>query len=108
MNPLIVLDAGKVVPDRFALAVAAAARARALCRGAEPRLEGHVEPEPHLVSHLALGEIASRAFTEAELAPFLPEGATGAPGLPSPGGLPKVCDGREAAAAPVPAMGTVH
>ncbi len=108
MNPLIVLDAGKVVPDRFALAVAAAARARALCRGAEPRLEGHVEPEPHLVSHLALSEIASRAFTEEELAPFLPEGAAGAPRLGPPGALPKLCDDRQAVATPVPAPGTIH
>ncbi|MER9963653.1 DNA-directed RNA polymerase subunit omega [Mesorhizobium sp. M0045] len=35
MDPLIVLDCENTVPNRFALAVAAAGRARALSRGSE-------------------------------------------------------------------------
>ncbi|TPJ49613.1 DNA-directed RNA polymerase subunit omega [Mesorhizobium sp. B2-6-4] len=42
MDPLIVLDCENAVPNRFALAVAAAGRARALSRGAEPRLTSDV------------------------------------------------------------------
>ncbi|AYM66096.1 DNA-directed RNA polymerase subunit omega [Agrobacterium fabrum] len=39
MDPHVVFDCQDVVPNRFALTVAAAARARALSRGAEPRLD---------------------------------------------------------------------
>ncbi|MER9444512.1 DNA-directed RNA polymerase subunit omega [Mesorhizobium sp. M0340] len=42
MDPLIVLDCENTVPNRFALAVAAAGRARALSRGSEPRLSDKV------------------------------------------------------------------
>jgi len=105
MDPLIVIDAKKVVPDPFALAVAAAARARALHHGAEPRVNAEVGPGPYL----ALSEIASGAFREEELAPFLPDGRAVMPRLAAPEPWPKVCDGgREAAAAPVLPPRTVH
>ncbi|MER8637765.1 DNA-directed RNA polymerase subunit omega [Mesorhizobium sp. M1088] len=42
MDPLIVFDCENTVPNRFALAVAAVRRARALSRGAEPRLSDKV------------------------------------------------------------------
>lgn len=38
MDPHIVFDCEKVLPNRFDLAVAAAARVRALSRGGEPRI----------------------------------------------------------------------
>jgi len=38
MDPNIVFDCEKVLPNRFGLALAAAARIRALNRGSEPRL----------------------------------------------------------------------
>ncbi|WP_246727430.1 DNA-directed RNA polymerase subunit omega [Rhizobium laguerreae] len=47
--------------------MAAAARSRALHRGAEPRLY----PSDACVSELALREIAGGSFTSSELAPFL-------------------------------------
>ncbi|WP_246653038.1 DNA-directed RNA polymerase subunit omega [Rhizobium laguerreae] len=47
--------------------MAAAARSRALHRGAEPRLD----PSDACVSELALREIAGGSFTSSELAPFL-------------------------------------
>ena len=69
MDPHVVFDCQEIVPNRFALTIAAAARARALTRGAEPRID-----LPHeSVSDLALHEIAGSAFSQEELAPFLPE-----------------------------------
>jgi DNA-directed RNA polymerase subunit omega len=66
MDPNIVFDCEKVLPNRFGLAVAAAARVRALGRGGEPRIRiadsGRTE--------LALREIAAGAFKPDELAPF--------------------------------------
>jgi DNA-directed RNA polymerase subunit omega len=104
MNPLIVFDARKVVPDPFALTLAAAARARALRQGAEPRVVAGVDPGPHL----ALSEIAAEAFDDEELAPFLPN-AGGEPRLPPPQHRLEIGDGsRPALAAPVPAEGAVH
>nr|WP_246708303.1 DNA-directed RNA polymerase subunit omega [Rhizobium laguerreae] len=47
--------------------MAAAARSRALYRGAEPRLD----PSDACVSELALREIAGGSFSSSELAPFL-------------------------------------
>jgi DNA-directed RNA polymerase subunit omega len=67
MDPHIVFDCEKVLPNRFDLAVAAAARVRALSRGGEPRIRisdtGRTE--------LALREIAAGAFEPDELAPFM-------------------------------------
>ena len=104
MNPLIVLDAKKVVPDPFALALAAAARVRALRQGSEPRVDADVSLGPDL----ALSEIAAGAFAQEELAPFLP-GAGRVLRLPSLESRHEIGDGRRpAAAAPVPAQGTVH
>jgi len=105
MNSLIVFDAQKVVPDPFALTVAAAARARALRLGAEPRIDAEVEPGPQL----ALSEIAAGAFAEEELAPFLPDCGAGVPRLAPPHRGLTLCDGGQmAAAAPVLRSRTVH
>lgn len=68
MDPHIIFDCQKVLPNRFALTLAAAARSRALARGAEPRLDA----ADYSVNELALHEIAAGAFTRDELAPFLP------------------------------------
>lgn len=68
MDPLVVFDCQKVMPDRFALTLAAAARSRAINRGAEPRIERSGTGP----SDLALHEIAAGAFARDELAPFLP------------------------------------
>ena len=67
MDPLIVFDCAIVLPNRFALALAAAARSRALNRGAEPRFYGAATSS----SERALHEIAAGAFTDRELRPFL-------------------------------------
>ena len=67
MDPHIIFDCQKVLPNRFALTLAAAARSRALARGAEPRLDA----ADYSVNELALHEIAAGAFTRDELAPFL-------------------------------------
>ena len=69
MDPFVVFDCAKVLPNRFALTLAAAARSRAIQRGAQPRSN---EPAAS-PGDLALHEIASGAFTAAELAPFLVE-----------------------------------
>jgi DNA-directed RNA polymerase subunit omega len=67
MDPFVVFDCQQVVPDRFALALSAAARSRALLRGAQPRLAGSGKR----ATEVALREIAGGAFSRAELAPFL-------------------------------------
>ncbi|RWL17895.1 MAG: DNA-directed RNA polymerase subunit omega [Mesorhizobium sp.] len=67
MDPLIVFDCENAVPNRFALAVAAAGRARALSRGAEPR----VPDEATAPVELALREIAGNRFQPDEVKPFL-------------------------------------
>jgi len=105
MNPLIVLDATKVVPNPFALTMAAAARTRALRNRAEPRIHMEGEPGPYL----ALSEIAANAFTDDELAPFLPKAAAKTPRLGPPRALPELCDGRpHAAGAFAPEAGAIH
>ncbi|MBA9035959.1 DNA-directed RNA polymerase subunit omega [Rhizobium leguminosarum] len=72
MDPHVVFDCQEIMPDRFALTIAAAARARALTRGAEPRLD-----LPRVsVGSLALREIAGSAFSHDELALFLPGSPT--------------------------------
>ncbi|MFZ5836605.1 MAG: DNA-directed RNA polymerase subunit omega [Pseudomonadota bacterium] len=68
MDPSVVFDCERVLPNRFALTLTAAARSRALTRGHPPRL---ARPATSTVD-LALHEIAANAFTEEELAPFLP------------------------------------
>lgn len=67
MDPFVVFDCQQILPNRYALALAAAARSRALLRGARPRLE---RPSG-AVSEVALHEIAGRMFTRDELVPFL-------------------------------------
>ena len=106
MNPLIVFDTREVVTDPFALTLAAAARARALRQGAEPRVDADVGPGPG--PDLALAEIASGAFAKEELALVLPY-ASRVPRLEPPKPRLEIGDGRRpAVAAPVPAEGTVH
>ncbi|MBZ9822835.1 DNA-directed RNA polymerase subunit omega, partial [Mesorhizobium sp. CA4] len=67
MDSLVVFDCAQVIPNRFALTLAAAARSRALHRGAEPRSNRPAAS----ASDLALHEIAEGAFTPAELGLFL-------------------------------------
>jgi DNA-directed RNA polymerase subunit omega len=55
MDPLIVFDCEKAVPNRYALAIAAAERARALIRGGELYLRKRRRATP---VELALREIA--------------------------------------------------
>ena len=105
MNSLIVFDAKKVVSNPFTLTVAAAARARALRLGAEPRIDAEVEPGPYL----ALSEIAAGAFAEEELAPFLSIAGAEARRLAPPEARPRLYDGAQrAAAVPVLPPRTVH
>lgn len=105
MDPHVVFDCQKVLPNRFALTLAAAARSRALGRGAEPRLD----PNHASVSDLALHEIAAGMFTRTELAPFLP-GKGGRPSLPPPDPVSRRRDGGcEIAVAPASrSRETVH
>jgi DNA-directed RNA polymerase subunit omega len=86
MNPSIVFDCQKILPNRFALTLAAAARSRALNRGAEPRFGRSGSS----VADLALSEIASGAFTSDELALFLPR-SYGAIDRSAARPLPEVC-----------------
>jgi len=79
MDPLVVFDCEKVLPNRFALVLAAAARSRALNRGAEPRLD----VQDLNASDLALQEIAWGAFSKDEVAPLLFE-STALTRLPAP------------------------
>lgn len=92
MDPSVVFDCERVLPNRFALTLAAAARSRALNRGHPARL---ARPAASTVD-LALHEIAANAFTEEELAPFLPS-QDGARLLPPPAGPARRAD----AAAPL-------
>jgi DNA-directed RNA polymerase subunit omega len=107
MDPHVVFDCQKIVPNRFALTMVAAARTRALNRGAEPRLD-----LPHAnVSDLALHEIADGAFSRDELAPLL-LGSAATTLLPAPDPTTTELRGdgaASAAAAPVSsAQETVH
>ncbi|MAU19259.1 MAG: DNA-directed RNA polymerase subunit omega [Martelella sp.] len=96
MDPYVIFDCEKALPNRFMLVLAAAARTRALNRGAEPRLA-----LPHRnASDLALQEIAAGAFSEDELAQFLLPQRAEARFLPAPSTTSKLCgDGRSKAAA---------
>lgn len=106
MDPHVVFDCEKVLPNRFALTLAVAARGRALNRGAEPRLD---RGKASMVD-LALQEIAAGLLTRDELAPFLPV-QDAKQSLPQPDPVPRLGgDSREtAAAAPAShARETVH
>ncbi|MER9500553.1 DNA-directed RNA polymerase subunit omega [Mesorhizobium sp. M0488] len=81
MDPLIVFDCENSVPNRFALAVAAAGRARALSRGAETRLAD----EARVPVELALREIAGNRFKPDEVRPFVPAGSISRNGRGRPG-----------------------
>lgn len=72
MDPNVIFECEKIVPNRYALTVAAAARARALNRGAEPRTDVSFAN----ATERALQEIASEAFSKDELVPFLHEQRT--------------------------------
>lgn len=67
MDPSIVFDCQQVVPNRFALALAAAARSRALLRGAQSKPARSDTRE----TEVELQEIAGHAYSRDELAPFL-------------------------------------
>lgn len=107
MDPFVVFDCAKVLPNRFALTLAAAARSRALHRGAEPRSDRPAAG----AGDLALHEIAEGAFTPAELGSFL-EGRSGPQLLPRLSAFdPELRGGAppKSAAAPVSPSGeTVH
>lgn len=96
MDPHVIFDCETALPNRFVLVLAAAARTRALNRGAEPRLA-----LPHRnASDLALQEIAAGAFKVNELAPFLFPQRAEARLLPAPSTMSELCgDGRSKAAA---------
>lgn len=98
MDPHVVFDCRKVLPDTFALTLAAVARARALRHGAEPRLE----IDSAGVGDLALKEIAAGVFSQDELSPFLP-GASERPSLPPPGSGAELCGRGSARADAAPA-----
>ena len=104
MDPLLVFDCDKHMPNRFALALAGAARARALRAGVPPRI-GVTESSR---AEIALREIASGVFAPEELDAFLP-------GRPMPRLLagPSELGGSEtlignAAASGAPSGHTVH
>lgn len=68
MDPNIVFDCEKVLPNRFGLAMAAAARIRALNHGSEPRIR---VADGGTTTECALREIAAGVFRLDELAPFM-------------------------------------
>lgn len=67
MDPFIVNDCEKFIPNRFALALAAASRCRALSRGADPRTGERARSGVDV----ALDEIGAGAFSKNELSLFL-------------------------------------
>ncbi len=79
MNPLVVCDCATVVPNRFAIVLAAAARSRALNRGAQPRSGARAAG----TCELALCEIAEDAFAPEELVELL-DASGGQRFLPAP------------------------
>jgi len=72
MNPFIMQDCQKVLPNPFLLALTAAARVRALRRGAEPK----VLCSPLPPTELALQEIAAGLLAKEDFE-FLPSRAGG-------------------------------
>ncbi|TIM74111.1 MAG: DNA-directed RNA polymerase subunit omega [Mesorhizobium sp.] len=101
MDPLIVFDCENAVPNRFALAVAAAGRARALSRGAEPR----VPDEATAPVELALREIAGNRFQPDEVKPFLLAGSVPRDVRVRPGRQRKLRGGEGQSLAAAPAFG---
>ena len=104
MDPLVVFDCQKQVPNQFGLALAAAARARALRKGEPVR----VQTAGLESTEVALREIASGAFTPKQIAVFLPGYS-----MPSLLGAPdQLRDGepwqKEAVAPGSPSRDTVH
>jgi DNA-directed RNA polymerase subunit omega len=75
MEPFVVFDCEKVLPNRFSPVLATAARCRALHRGAQPRSQKQAVS----ITDLALREIGEDAFGSAELAHYL-----NAPNEPQP------------------------
>ena len=63
MEPLLPIDCQQRIPNRFVLVLAAAARARDLGRGAEPRISAGSAAN----SELALREIAAGALSPEEI-----------------------------------------
>lgn len=103
MDRHVIFDCEKALPNRFVLVLAAAARTRALNRGAEPRLA----LRDRNAADLALQEIAAGAFLEEELAPFLLPHRAEARLLPAPSTISELCgDGRSKAAAASAALPT--
>jgi len=80
MNPLLVFDCEKVVPNRFELSLALAARTHQLNRGSEPR----VELDGGSTIDAALREFAMGAFTPSEIKTLL--AGSPQPGLLAPPG----------------------
>ena len=103
MDPLVVFDCQKIVPDRFALTLVAVARSRALNRGANPRIERPGQS----TSGCALHEIAAGAFAPEELAPFLSRGQRSL-ALTAPSPLREDDAGGLALASPSPTPETLH
>lgn len=106
MDPMIVFDCENTVPNRFALAVAAAGPARALSRGAEPRLTGSVT----VPVELALREIAGNRFQPDEVKPFVLAGSVPRDDRVRPGRRRKLSggEGQSLAADPALAQGAAH
>jgi DNA-directed RNA polymerase subunit omega len=104
MDPLVVFDCQKQVPNRFGLALAAAARARALRKGVPVR----VQTAGLESTEVALREIASGAFAPKELGVFLP-GTAMPPLLGAPDQLRDSEPWQKEAVAPgSPSRDTVH
>ena len=68
MDPNIIFNCEKVLPNRFGLALAAAARIRVLDRESEPRIR---VADAGTTAERALREIAAGVFRLDELAPFM-------------------------------------
>jgi DNA-directed RNA polymerase subunit omega len=66
MEILYTVDCERFIPNRFELVLVAAARARAIARGAEPRVDGE-----GTASRLALREIAAGRFNSDEIQALL-------------------------------------
>lgn len=103
MDPNVVFDCLKVLPNRFALTLAAAARSRALNRGAEPRIDRHAET----YSELALREFAAGVFTPGELSALL-SGPTTVAALAAPISTSSAATPEAVAAPGLPTRETIH
>ena len=104
MDPHVVFDCQRVLPNRFALTLAAAARKRALNRGAEPRLAPWSGAGN---GDVALCELAAGAFSPEELSTALGPRATIF--LKQPASTPTLPAAANAATAPrLLAQETIH